>query len=557
MVSILNSFLCSCSFWLQVLSQDRPVNFPQNIRITTGNFHNWAEDINVKNLWIALPKTENDVVTLANWASQNNYKLRALGYMHNWSPLTVTEVNNKDNVVLVNTTVNLKNIKKPIKISPSKYAVVAQTGASMLQLLTFLEDNGMGMYSGPALGDLTVGGALAIGGHGAGVPAVGETIPPGFALGTISNLILSFKAVVWDSANNEFILKTFQRSDADANAFLVNFGRTFITEVTLMVGLNYNLRCESSTTLTSDELFASVPGPKTFSHFLDKSGRVETIAFPSTTRPWLKVWTIASKKPSTSRHVTAPFNYPIIENVPEKIITLFKETAKGNASQASKLGRTELAAVEMNLLKTKSHDLWGPSKNLMLYVKQSILKHTENGYAIITTRANVQKVLHSFDVNLKALVDSYKEIGRYPLNGPVVIRTTSVDESNVVDNSEPPTLSAIQPVNGHPEYDTVVWINVLSISKSYDLFEAFSKLETFMWNEYNGTYAIIRPEWSKGWAYTNNDVWSNSRIYRNVIPSLFSNSTVSKWNWAINTLNKYDPNRIFTNSFLDEFLRPV
>lgn len=502
-----------------------------------------------------MPATENDVVVLANWASQNKYKLRASGFMHNWSPLTVTKANNKENVVLVNTTVNLNTIQPPILISSSKYAVTVQTGASMLQLLSFLEDYGLGLYATPAPGELTVGGVLAVGGHGTGMPYLGEIIPAGHAYGTFSNLVISFNAVVWNTTSKTFVLKSFQRSNVEAKAFLVNFGRTFITEVTLMVGTNYNLRCESSFNTTSDELFSKIPGPKTFLNFLDKSGRVETIIFPFTNRPWLKVWTIAPKKPLSSRRVTSPFNYPITENIPKGVVALLRHVAEENSILIPSLGEIELAALEQSLLSTLSYDIWGPSKNVLLYVKSSTLKLAECGYAVITTRANVQKVLFKFKSYFKKLINSYKAKGTYPINGPICIRATSIDKSDVVFNGEPPALSPIHPVNGHPEYDTVIWINILSMSNSPNLFEAMSKLETFMWNEYDGSYAIVRPEWSKGWAYTNESAWNNKEVYRNLIPSTFLNGTDSQWNWAAQILNKYDPNRIFTNLFLDNFLQ--
>lgn len=63
-----------------------------------------------------------------------------------------------------------------------------QTGACMLEILTFLEKYRLGLYAVPAPGDLTIGGVLAIGGHGTGVPYV--TVLYNFQL---PNLILTIK----------------------------------------------------------------------------------------------------------------------------------------------------------------------------------------------------------------------------------------------------------------------------------------------------------------------------------------------------------------------------
>lgn len=514
----------------------------------------------MSNLWIATPGNENDIIVLANWASRNNFKLRASGYMHNWSPLTVTKENNP-NVVLVDTTINLKKIRKPTQLSSTKYAVTVQTGASMLEFLTFLENYELGLYAVPAPGDITVGGVLAIGGHGTGVPFVGEKIPDGHALGTISNLVISFKAVVWNAKSNTFVLKTFQRSDVEAKAFLVNLGRTFITEVTLLVGLNFRVQCVSRTDIKKSELFSKDPGPKTrtFSSLLDETGRVETIAFPFTDRPWLKVWTIKPTKPLLSREVKGPFNYIFSDRFPEQLTDLLGEIGKGASHLTPAFGIAQLAATDLGLTATLTRNIWGWSKNLLLYIRPTTFRVTANGYAVITERSNVQKVVSSFNEYFDKLIDEYRKQGKYPFNGPMEIRATSIDKPGIVTNGESPALSPIHPVNDHPEYDTVIWLDILSIPDSLDLSEAMHKIEKFVLKEYNGTYASVRPEWSKGWAYTDESAWANENFYRNFVPSTFPSATASHdgWDWAVQTLNKYDPKRIFTNSFIDSLLQTV
>ncbi|KAJ6641838.1 hypothetical protein Bhyg_06783, partial [Pseudolycoriella hygida] len=371
------------SLWLQIIHissagnflsklklNGTPVNFPPNIAIQRGSFINWANDLVVTNLWIATPENENEIVQLANWAQQNGYNLRASGYMHNWSILTVTgEGNESKNTVLVNLKECLDNIETPTPFGDSgAYQVTAQTGVSMLQLLTFLEDNGLGLYGVPAPGDLTLGGVLAIGGHGTGVPFEGETIPPGMGMGTISNLVISFEAVVWNETSNAYVLQKFQRSDVKAAAFLVSLGRTIITEVTLLVGQNYNLRCVSSTSITK-----------------------KTISFAFTSTPWLKVWSIEDTKPPTSVKVSQPFNYIFSDNIPQPVAALLGLITAGAWHLTPSLGQAQLTAVTAGLVTTLTSDIWGPSKNLLLYIKPTTLRLTANGYAVMTQRANVQQ----------------------------------------------------------------------------------------------------------------------------------------------------------------------
>ena len=129
--------------------------------------------------------------------------------------------------------------------SGSPATVTAQTGITMDTLLQKLEDAGLGLTAHPAPGDITIGGALAIDGHGTAVPAIGETMLPGHTYGSLSNLILSLTAVVWSSSEGQYVLQTFERSDPAIQPLLTHLGRTFITEVTLQVGANTRLRCQS------------------------------------------------------------------------------------------------------------------------------------------------------------------------------------------------------------------------------------------------------------------------------------------------------------------------
>ena len=92
----------------------------------------------------------------------------------------------------------------------------------------------------PTPGSLSLGGILAIGGHGTSVPVNGLSEPD--LMGCLSNLIVSFKAVTTDPDDpnsREYSIREFDRNHPDAPAFLVHLGRAFITEVTLAAVPNY------------------------------------------------------------------------------------------------------------------------------------------------------------------------------------------------------------------------------------------------------------------------------------------------------------------------------
>ena len=148
-----------------------PPSFPGGIPLFQQSYNNWAGDIAVDGVWTCTPRTPADVVTLANWARGQGWRLRAKGSSHNWSPLSLAK-NGSDSatVVLVDTKTSLT----AISVDTATSRVRVQTGATMLALLTALEAKGLGVTAAPAPGDLTVGGVLAIDGHGTAVPRTGR-----------------------------------------------------------------------------------------------------------------------------------------------------------------------------------------------------------------------------------------------------------------------------------------------------------------------------------------------------------------------------------------------
>ena len=88
-------------------------------------------------------------------------------------------------------------------------------------------------------------GCLAVDAHGAALPAEGEAHVPGQTFGSLSNLVTSLTAVVWNGS--EYALKTYARSDAEIKPLLTHLGRTFLTSVTLQAAPNYRMRCVSHT----------------------------------------------------------------------------------------------------------------------------------------------------------------------------------------------------------------------------------------------------------------------------------------------------------------------
>ncbi|MFE9424056.1 cholesterol oxidase substrate-binding domain-containing protein [Kitasatospora sp. NPDC006697] len=562
-----------------------PPALPGGLAVYRQVYQNWAGEIHADQLWTCAPATPADVVALANWAHAQGWQLRAQGYRHTWAPLTVPDGTPAGSTVLLLDTTRHLTAIAPAG-TPAAPAVRAQAGAAMEQLLAQLSGQGLGITHCPAPGDLTLGGVLAIGGHGTAVPAAGEAAPPGHGYGSVSNLVTELTAVVWDATAGQYALRTFDRADPDCAALLVHLGRAFVTEAVLRAGPDQNLRCQSRTDIPAGELFAApgTPGARTLAGFLEQTGRVEAIWYAFTDRPWLKSWSVTPVQPLGSRPVDQPYNYPFSDNIPTPVAQLVGELVSGSWGLAPTFGQLQLLITEIGLtgdltdvllsgtllrdlltLDVVTHlladglhsDLWGPSRALLQYVRPTTLRVTANGYAVLCKRADVQWVVSQVTGEYQQLLGRYQARGQYPVNGAVEIRVTGLEDPATcgVPGAQPPLLSAIRPRADHPEWDCAVWFDVLTLPGTPGLHQFGRDLEQFLIATFDGTRAGLRVEWSKGWAYTADATWADPDVLGRVIPDSLRAGGGPGWDQAVATLDRYDPARVFSNPFLDQLLR--
>lgn len=532
-----------------------PPSFPSGITLYQQAYINWARDIAVDPMWTCAPSTPADIVTVCNWAKANGYKVRPRGAMHNWSPLTIQPGASCPKVVLVDTMQHLTAIS--INTSGTPKTVTAQTGITMDALLAALEAQSLGVNACPAPGDISLGGALAINGHGTAIPKTGETLISGNTYGSLSNLIRSLTAVVWNSTNLVYELRTFQRTDPGCAALLTHLGRSFITEVTLQVGANVNLLCQSWIDKTADELFAPAGSSgTTVESYLNNAGRFEAIWFPFTPKPWIKVWSITPSYPIGGAIVSSPYNYPFTDvSNSQSLYDSQAANVLADPTTTPQFGLNAYNNVAALLVLSAKYYIWGKSKNLLLYIKPQTLRVTANGYAVHCKRADVQRVINEFYVAFKTKRDAYQTAGKYPMNGPVEIRITGLDRpSDVVGMSGAPSplLSALRPRPDHPEWDTAVWFDILTIPGTQYSNDFYAEMESWIYSNYS-SYCMVRVEWSKGWGYTSSGAWTSSTSLSTTVPNSFRTGYTSSDNWdaAVAQLNAFDPARIFSSPLLD------
>ena len=529
---------------------------PSGVSAYRGVFQNWAGEVVTDPLWTARVRSADQVVALANWASANGWRLRPTGFRHNWSPLTVADGTTSDAPVLLVDTRNGLT-----RLSLGSGTVTVGAGVSLDTLLSTLDLRGRGLAHNPAPGDITVGGALAIGAHGTGVPALGQRTPSGHSFGSLSNLVTSLQAVVWDPAQSRYVARTFSRAERESGALLVNLGRAFLLEVTLRTGPAQKMRCVSRTDIRSTELFAPAGSRgRTLASYLESAGRVEAIWFPFTNAPWLKVWSVSRSllPPLGSRLTVTPYNYPFSDSIPEGVNNLIQRV-RTDPPAVRNWGAEQLSITRLGLAGGLSYDIWGSAANLTRYVRPSTLKVTANGYAVLCRRSDVQWVVNSFCDAYTADVNAEAAQNRYPVNGPVEIRVTGVDQpaDSLVAGAQDPWLSPSRRRPDRPEWDCVVWLDLLTFPGTPGSAAFYARMENWLLRTFDGNRAAVRVEWSKGWGYTpEGGAWTSPEVIGGFVPdSLQVGQPAGTGFWdAVEVLNALDPSRVFSSPLLDWLL---
>ena len=555
--------------------------FPAQVPLNLLPYRNWDHQIERASMLTCAPLNADDVAAVCNWAQDNSYQLRVRGVMHGWSPLTLTTAAApNERVLLIDLTKGFAGLELLPAGNGLPTRVKVGAGATMLELLAFLEGQpgGKGSAPGysfphtPAPGNLTVGGALAINAHGTAIP-----LPPADAFaasyGSLSNQILELTTVATDPTQPglRYGKRTIGRTDPVAKAVLAHVGRTLVLDATLQVVDNYNLRCVSITDLPATTLFAapSVADPlpaNSFGDFVERLGRVEVIWYPFSDNPWLHTWQVAPTLPPGSLAVSTPYHYPFADVVPDGLQTLITDLVNGDPSLTPTVGQMA-ARVTANGLDGKnwlgisgsypvSRDIWGPSKNTLLYIQDTTLRVTANGYAIHLPRADVQQAVHDLTSIYSGLLATYAARGSYPVNSALELRVTALDDPTTVAvaGAESPVISALgqddtDRANG---WDVAVWFDVLTIPGTPGADEFYAELETALLARFTGTTGRLLPEWSKGWAYTAaGGAWTSAAFLTHVRTTLTQGRTAADdWAWETTTLKGMDAAGLFENPFL-------
>jgi hypothetical protein len=294
-----------------------------------------------------------------------------------------------------------------------------------------------------------------------------------------------------------------------------------------------------------------------------------TPAFGLCAQPLLQ--NLPNTTPPESIAVNTPYNYPFADNVPQWVQEMLPTLLK-TPGVTPLFGWTS-ARITADGLKGESmfggsypvsSDIWGPSKNTLLYVQDSTLRVMANGYAIHVNKSDVQKAVAAFASQFRSMLENYRNDGEYPINSPLEIRVTGLDDPTEVhlppgQIARSPSLSAtiMDAIDVQNRWDVALWFDVLTIPGTPNADKFYVELEqwlrTYFSDAKDGVAGRVMPEWSKGFAYDkSNGPWTDAGFLEHVRQT-FSDG----WGYALATLAKYDKSHLFSSPFLDQFFQPA
>lgn len=550
--------------WLS--SMEAPPNLPDSLEVYQRAYINWAREIRVPEVWFCSPRNAEDMVTLTNWAHENRYNLRPFGSGHGFAPTILDRRTRNNRVILVNTSEYLNHVD--VDASSTVKSATVGAGATLEKICRTCEPHGLGLYHTPAPGGVTIAGVLAMNAHGAALPADGEQLQPGHSWGTLSNLVLELTAVVWEPALAQYTLKTYQRDDPAIGPLLTCLARAFIVEVKLQMGPNLKLRCVSRADLKLDELLAlpENQNENSFANLSRRYGTVDVLFYPFNQQQiaWTKFWTVTPEKPASSREVTEPYNYqPPGSGTPVEEADAQAAQLRENPQIVPQYNQKSVenmaGLISIQDPQIQINDLWGSAYCTTLYVRPETPRHTVAAWGVVINRKDLQRTLGEFYQYFMELLRGFEAQGLYPYTGPVELRAHGLDrpEDVQIPNAVEPTLSGARPIPDDPDKDTIVWFAINNNVDQPLAGEFNYRLEQWFLRNYRD-YGVVRPEWTKCYAYSRIDrdggAWENERILLKTFPDTFRDGYPEDANWdaAVARLNDLDPNRVFTNRYLDK-----
>lgn len=471
------------------------------IPVESRDYENWSRMIRTADVATARPQTDEEALELVRWAAREGYRVRPMGAFHTWSPLAFED---GTNIIAVDQSHMRGLIDFAYKPVPAATFRTGTTLAEAVRALEGIDNRGASDAPGwawpdyPGVPDVTIGGMLAIGAHGAGIRQRDDQ-PDLF--GTVSNLVLGFRAIV--SEGDDYIIREFSRNERDAAALLVHLGAAYLLSVTMRVVPNSYLgRVVDYPDWQTAYAPTVVPG--SIASMVEEHGRVQALWFPFTDKPLVQHFT--EEGYVDGPRVTEPLTVRLSPDLPEAFTTAFTQTLAHLPWLTPLVERATLR--EMRHLSPPDHEWHGTSGNMLLYVQHDTLRVVSLAYAVHVRKDQAQQAIHDITHHFDRMLHDYARAGHDPINSCLEMRVTDVDrpEALGVPDAVPALLSPGLPM---ADSERVIWIDLVTTPGTPLAWEFYAEYEAWLWKHFPGR---IHPEWSKAWAVSADGPWTDRAV---------------------------------------------
>lgn len=487
--------------------------------------------IRVDGVLTATPQSDDEALEIVRWAANRGYRVRPIGAFHTWAPFAFEDATD---IVVIDQSRLTGLIGFAETSVPGATFRAGTTLAETVRALEGIDNGGASEAPGwtlpdyPGVREVTLGGMLAIGAHGAGIRQREDQAD---LFGTVSNLVLGFRAIV--SEGGTYVIREFRRDEPDAAALLVHLGAAYLLSVTLRVVPNCYVgrRVEYP-----DWRVAFAPEPKEGSvqALVEQHGRVQALWFPFTASPVVQHFT---EEPYVEGpRVTEPLTVRLSPDLPVSFTGAFTQTLKHLPWLTPLIERRVLA--EMQHLSPPDQEWHGTSGNMLLYVQHDTLRVVSLAYAVHVRRDEVQEAVHALATQFDTMLHDYAKAGHDPITSCLEMRVTDVDRADAlgIAGAVPALLSPGLPINGS---ERIVWFDVVTTPGMPLAWQFYAEFEAWLWERFPDG---LRPEWSKAWAVSADGPWTDEAILTRVREAVRP---------AVEVWDRLDEQRVFGSRFLD------
>lgn len=530
-----------------------PDDFPSAIVVESRTVENWSREIVLADVPVATPDSEEQALEVVRWAARMGWRVRPIGAFHGWAPLLAEST---ERVVLIDQTQLTGLVDFTEEPVPAATFRCGTTLAQAMRELEGVDNHGASEAPGwtfpdfPGIPDVTIGGALAIGAHGAGIRTRADQ-PDLF--GTMSNLILGFRAIV--SVDGDYVIRDFRRDDPRVASMLVHLGSAFLLRATLRAVPNCFLgrRVEYP---DWEELFAAPADPMPegcLQQRVESHGRVQQLWFPFTTTP--VVQSFSEEGYVDHDRVTEPLVVRLSPDIPAAFTTVLTSTLSHFPWLTPLVERAVLA--EMRHLSPPDSQWHGTSGNMLLYVPHDTLRVISLAYAALVRADEVQQAVHDVAREFDRLLHAYAKVGKDPINSCLELRVTDVDRTTDVGVAEavPALLSPARPLPGS-QAERVIWFDLVTTPGMPDSIDFCREFEAWLWQRF-AEPGSLRAEWSKAWAFGPEGAWSEERVIDRILRSYDPDGTLETARVARSQWRTWDTAGVFGSPLVDRIFGPL